>query len=641
MTHSFRNRKWLAVVALSTGVGLTACVDKTYDLDDVDFTIGVGTEQLVLPNNNSTMEIQLNDFLDLNNSDFVFIASKDNRFGLTEGDYYVFKEGDDIKPARPHVDEFTVEGINPTSIDMRIDLSGIIHAPAKGQHAPAVSYTIDKSWEQDVVKFNGSSDRGTEKRVPKEVMELTRVDISETLTLSVDFTHLNGVINNIQEVFIQLPAYFNMTDAERRGGTVEQVVTDKATNTIRMVNVKTADIVTLTFGVTGLEVENSASLPATDAYAAYVPGGEGLNGTVAIKGNVFMRMTVNETVEIDPLEIASRDFSDFHVSVGLAMSDISVISATGRFNPTIDLTDMGSININDVPDFLSDGKVCIDLYNPEIHLFIDNNTDVDGTVTATLTAEYNDGTAPVVISVPQVAVSRNKLNQLCICRSAQGIDAKYTPVVVPNLTDLIKKIPDRITFTADAEAKHGADVPPSTFRLGDSNYAIVPAYEFITPLAFGEEAVISYNDTIDDINGDLDDVQLTRSTTLTVTANVKTRLPLFVDFSAYGIDVNGNRISDDDLNFSVNCSVDASDGTVVKDGTVEVVVSQKKEDALKRLDGIVFEANAAAAKRDGNGNIVDKMVGVGLNAYNQTLQLTDVQVVLKGYVVYDANDSDD
>ena len=199
-------------------------------------------------------------------------------------------------------------------------------------------------------------------------------------------------------------------------------------------------------------------------------------------------------------------------------------------------------------------------------------------------------------------------------------------------------MPKRISFSAESGAKHGDDVAPSTFRLGPNDYYIAPSYEFVTPLAFAEDAVITYSDSIDDINGDLDDVELSKDATITLTANVKTQLPLFLNFEAHGVDVNGNNISIDDLEFNVECNVDASDGSAVKEGKLKVVASQKKSDALKRLDAIAFTAKASAAKRDDNGNITEKQVGVRLNAYNQTIQLTDIELTLKGRVIYDAND---
>lgn len=630
--------KWNALMAICVGTLMVGCVDKNYDLEDVDLTIGVGTDQLVLPNNNSTMAIQLDDILDIDGSDIVFIAGEDNVFGFDNGDYYVYKEGNDIKTSRPEVDPFTVEGIKPKSIDMHLDLSSYIHTPAKGQHAQRVSFPLNFEREQTVVTFFGSSDKNGEKRVPKEVVELNHLDITETLTMTVDFTVLNGIIDDIKEATLKLPTFFTMSNVRKTAGTCS-VSTDTQNNYISLTDIKTKDVIQLQFSVTGLNVARASGIPEDGEFAVFIAGKEDEKGTVALGGQVDMGLAIDTNVEVTPEELNSKDFSDFRISVGLVMSDIVVTSATGKFNPEINLTDMGSIDIDDVPDFLSDNDVSIDLYNPQLYLVIDNNTDIDGYVVGKLTAEYEDGTAPVSVSIPEISIPRSKESKICICRNTEGVDqTKYQPVIVPNLTDIVKKMPKRISFSAESGAKHGDDVAPSTFRLGPNDYYIAPSYEFVTPLAFAEDAVITYSDSIDDINGDLDDVELSKDATITLTANVKTQLPLFLNFEAHGVDVNGNDISSDDLEFNVECNVDASDGSAVKEGKLKVVASQKKSDALKRLDAIAFTAKASAAKRDDNGNITEKQVGVRLNAYNQTIQLTDIELTLKGRVIYDAND---
>ena len=627
-------------VAFCVGVLVAGCVDKDYDLGDVDLTIGVGTDQLVLPNNNSTMAIQLDDVLDIDGSDIVFIAEENNDFSFDYGDYYVYKKGDNITTAHPEVDPFTVEGIRPTSIDMHIDLSAYVHAPAKGQHAQRVSFPIEFTKEQTVVTFFGSSNKDGEKRVPKEVLELNHLDITETLTMNVDFTSLDGIVNDIKEADLKLPEYFLMAEVRKTAGTCN-VSTDTQHNVITLSEIKTKDVIQLVFNVTGLDMQQAQGIPEEGEYAVFIAGENDEKGIVALGGQVDLTLSVDTNAELDPVNLASRDFSDFHLSVGLVMSDIIVTSATGKFNPEIDLSDLGGINIDDVPDFLSDNGVSVDLYNPQLHLVIDNNTDIDGYINGTLTAEYDDGTAPVSVIVPEFPISRNSLSKICICRNTDGVDQTlYQPVIVPNLTDIVKKMPKHISFSAEAGAKHGDDVAPSTFKLGPNDYYIAPSYEFLTPLAFAEDAVITYTDSIDDINGDIDDIQLSKEASVTLTANVKTKLPLFINFEAHGVDVNGNDISPDELQFSVECDINASDGTEVKEGTLQVVASQKKEDALKRLDAIAFTVNAAAAKRDANGNVIDRKVGVRLNAYNQTIQLTDIELTLRGRFIYDANDDE-
>ena len=71
----------------------------------------------------------------------------------------------------------------------------------------------------------------------------------------------------------------------------------------------------------------------------------------------------------------------------MSLGTIVITEATGKFDPEIKLEDLGSVDINDVPDFLTDKDVTIDLYNPVIDLVVTSDIDVAGVVYSTLTAE--------------------------------------------------------------------------------------------------------------------------------------------------------------------------------------------------------------------------------------------------------------
>ena len=81
---------------------LSACVDDSYDLSDVDLTMGFGADNLSLPGNNSTKEIQLDQVLKLDGNEYVRIAEN--------GDYYLTAEGQGGE-AHPMVDPIVIDGI--------------------------------------------------------------------------------------------------------------------------------------------------------------------------------------------------------------------------------------------------------------------------------------------------------------------------------------------------------------------------------------------------------------------------------------------------------------------------------------------------------------------------------------------------
>lgn len=69
------NKSKMLVCLLSCGMLTlgTGCTDNDFDLSKIDTTIGIGGDELTLPTN-STENIMLDDVLELNNSDLVYIA---------------------------------------------------------------------------------------------------------------------------------------------------------------------------------------------------------------------------------------------------------------------------------------------------------------------------------------------------------------------------------------------------------------------------------------------------------------------------------------------------------------------------------------------------------------------------------------
>ncbi len=62
------------------------------------------------------------------------------------------------------------------------------------------------------------------------------------------------------------------------------------------------------------------------------------------------------------------------------------------------------MNINDVPDFLTDKDVTIDLYNPVIDFVVTSDIDVAGVVYSTLTAEDEHGNNIAKVVIPKIDV---------------------------------------------------------------------------------------------------------------------------------------------------------------------------------------------------------------------------------------------
>ena len=151
-------------------------------------------------------------------------------------------------------------------------------------------------------------------------------------------------------------------------------------------------------------------------------------------------------------------------------------------------------------------------------------------------------------------------------------------------------------------------------------------------MAFAENAVIVYKDSLDDWNDDVKDLELSDNAYVELTGDVESRVPVFLDIKAEPLDVNGKVIGSDRLKVEIPNGVEASvDGLTPSNTAISVKISQQEAKALQQLDGVRFTVTGSASK---NGQSV---TGINLNARDHTLKLTNIKVKVKGKVIGDFN----
>ena len=72
MKKVFKTSKLFMLTAVCSSALLLGCTNADYDLDKVDYTLGLGGGQLTLPSNNSVI-VKLDDILNLGNIDLISI----------------------------------------------------------------------------------------------------------------------------------------------------------------------------------------------------------------------------------------------------------------------------------------------------------------------------------------------------------------------------------------------------------------------------------------------------------------------------------------------------------------------------------------------------------------------------------------
>lgn len=581
-----------AIAMIATGAFVAgACTNSDYDFNNIDNTVGIGGE-LTLPGS-STDTIKLADVLDLDNSDCVKV--RDN------GDYVFEQTGDEIEVTEIRVDGFTIMEKLTSGQAFVIDLESMAKKNAKAHARTKFSNT------QRIRRFvyDGHSD---------DVVDLTRVSINPaSMDLSVHFPQgLSSVMPTIDKLQFFMPEYIVIGSVSGNGnGTLSHSGT----------------VITLT----GVNTSRDLSLTVTTDELVFsadnMDNGELTieNGDITLTGDIDM--SLEATLDITGTPSQTR----FEINNTFNLDTFKPVSAVGKFDPSINLNSLGNIEINGVPEFLTDGDVRADLDNPQIMVAINNTMNATGLVNGTITAT-KDGRKTASVTVPQMTIHPATTTNICICRRKTAeIEAEYgsNAYEVPELSTLIETIPDNISFDAEAMADKTKE---SEFML-DHTYTIAPKYSVEAPIAFAENASIVYKDSIDGWHKDLEDYDLSDDACITVTANIENRVPAYLTLTATPIDENGNDISTD-VNVEVSGTVIASpDGEESAYTPLTINITKKTADAMKKIDGLRLTIQGKAKSEDGT----DSVTGKTLNSKKHFLIARDVKIKVTGKIIADFN----
>lgn len=593
LNHNLKHHLLPSALLVAGFLTLTGCTNNDYDLNNVDATMGFGSESLVIPNS-STKDIQLKDVLDLKEGGCVVTDAAGN---------YLFQlAGGDVEAAKPNISPIILDVTNV--FDGIISLSSTASTGAKARRAPGSSLHI-ASPKVMMFEYHGND---------KAVKSLNEAEIDETTTnnisIKLDFSNISAAVSNIESATLTLPAYLSISQVNSKGNGVPTLNGSKVTVT----GISTARPLELSLNTQKLDFTNQ-----NDHGSLLIN-----NGAIDLTGYFSIAMQCNVTG-------AMPDNPTIKAKIGVADRTITMRSATGIFDPTINLSSLGEVDVTGLPDFLDDDDVVADLDNPQILLTVNNNMDVAATVSATVIST-KEGRELARVTLPEMSVAKNGLSKICICRQKTSeLTQQYGEAnvyAVSNLSTLINRIPDHIKIV-DVNAHAKAEVATIVFG---KEYQVKPSYKVNAPLAFGENANIVYEDSFTGWNDDIDELDLAEGTYIEVTANVENKVPAYLTVKAYPVDAQGNKI-EDKLLIEIPDEVAAStDGTTAVTTPITMKITPKVKNSLKQLDGLVFRLEGSAKSANGN-----KVTGISLNEREHTLKLNDIKVKIVGKIIGDFN----
>ena len=651
-------RSAIALLVLNGTFVVASCTNEDIDLNEIDTTIGVGANGFTLPAS-STNEIKLADVLTLNEGDCVQTLPADSG-AFKKGDYQ-FKKADKITAATPKVKQVSFGSPQVLDNNFSIDITDEMASAAKIIDLPIGQMKFPLQ-EKEIASFSFSGNG------EPAVVRLNHASTEEVIKLDLNFARVNTVIKRANFVLV----FPNFIEAELlrnkctgfndpEGMESLELVYDKQTgkNQLKLTNANLKYNKHVELSLTGL-TNFSTTLPSSDNgdYLVVNPSTVRLNGHIKMSGEIdahYLKSNIQQGT------YAVNNYINFGQT-------INITSATGYFDPDINI-DPSTVEIGgDIPDFLTDDKVMIDLANPTIKLQVKNNMDAKGNVKARMTAFYDDAKRDsafiivdgIVVNPHKGSLTESTTTTVVICREGtsgtrDGIqyivkgnknDKKQTGKATEktDLGELLTRIPKSFKFYIDANTDQTYESSFDLYdpaREGDTSargqgYKIDPNYEFVAPFDLNPGSTIVYNDTIDDWNKDLrkNEIELYEGKVY-ATANIYNGTPLTLEMTPTAIGVDKKPLANVKVNViggtNNTLTVPSNFNMPVGSGKtpIQLEIVRYEGGSFKDLDGLLFSVVATSSTRG------------TLNSETQKIVIDDIKIKIDGKVSINLDSKDD
>ena len=570
---------------LSFPLWTVSCVDNKYDLDkDIDMTVNVGGEHLTIPAGSSDTAY-LSKIIEVEEGDILQPDAATRVYHLTKKD--------DI-----NVEPTTVKEVTISETTTNLSPTEIVNATSSSVEVPATVTTFGD--------FEAKSNNIDE--ALKELGALyakAPVDLILTIDFqkeqSLNFTRVQA--NKLKIVF---PDYIVFKAEEGIQG--HELILDG------QVLSENGSSYSRTLKVEGYKFSENAG-------AGKKPNG----GTLTIEGVISMEGEV-VTSGVSGTGILS-------LVPKTVLREMTANSVTGVIQPEIK-AETTNIELNDLPDFLKDEETRMDITNPVILLRAENQLETPVEVDAVLTPMKGNaqidgkevkvgsgyGKTPVVLASGKNVIALSRTGECTI----EGVTSN---VKVEDINNLLETIPDDIEVDLQPVVRNEGYY---TAELGRA-YEMPSSYEVDVPLSFEHNLNIVYNDSVQDLNKDLNDLDKVILKKANVLLTVDNAIPLKLQLKPENVlikDVYGNELTavkktiEEDKQYVT----ESTDGE--KPVTSELVLNLTSEDTafLSKIDRICFKLTA----------VPGSATGVPLKD-TQWLKVTSIKLSVPGGVNVDLN----
>lgn len=567
---------------LSFPLWTVSCVDNKYDLDkDIDMTINVGGEHLTIPAGSSDTAY-LSKIIEVEEGDILQPDAATRVYHLTKRD--------DIDVDPTTVKEVTISSANT---DLKQELVGSDDGGSGS-----------KTTELDVK----NNLRAEASDIDEALIELGALGAKTPTSLTLAFEFLNtgnltfGSVT-AKNLEIQLPDFLMFEKGEVEEGNKLILNNEELKNAQKVLHV-----------------------------IGYQFGGKAGEGEIPDKNRTI---TINGLVTMQGQVVTSgiNGSGSLTMTLDVTLEEMTANSVTGVIQPEIK-AETTNIELNDLPDFLKDEETRMDITNPVILLRAENQLETPVEVDAVLTPMKGNaqidgkevkvgsgyGKTPVVLASGKNVIALSRTGECTI----EGVTSN---VKVEDINDLLETIPDDIEVDLQPVVRNEGYY---TAELGRA-YEMPSSYEVDVPLSFEQNLNIVYNDSVQDLNKDLNDLDKVILKKANVLLTVDNAIPLKSQLKPENVlikDVYGNELTavkktiEEDKQYVT----ESTDGE--KPVTSELVLNLTSEDTafLSKIDRICFKLTA----------VPGSATGVPLKD-TQWLKVTSIKLSVPGGVNVDLN----
>ncbi len=603
-------RYLIAGLPLAALAILTGCVDDNYDLANIDTSVEVPVNDLVIPVN--VGPVTLNSVIDIEDSGSITKEPYTGSDPALQGkDIYVYNYNGDFDSNEIKINDFSVkapEDIEPSVVHVEL----FDNPAASKRRAPGLgtfSYNMNRMSTDFQYNIND---------VDLEVLSINqittpKVTFSTRLQLPSDVKGMTKQLE-LENVKLNFPKGLYSEDGS------------PAKATMGTYDPKTGDLFIPSYtsqnGVVDLTL--TAQLLDLDVMGVTLNNGHfDYEGAIAVESG---------TLHLTPIQDAYTFPGEFDVDIDYNLSNFDITTFTGKIDYEIEGLEFDDAMLNDIPDFLAQDDTRIRIANPQIYLSISNSCaqyGLGGVTGLEVTPYRNDRPGSTLRMNEDIRVGHDK-----------G-DGPYKFAISPegsNLTPISSYTnATKLLFSSLGDVLYGDGIPQkikvafpdphvdgtaTKFPLGQRLPSIKGSYVFRAPLALADGSQIIYSGTEDDWSSDeLNDLYVKR---LEVTADITSTIPLEVRLSAQILNEDGTHMG--------KCEATPLPALADNYPVTITITPDEGYEYIQNIDGIFYKAWAISNSDATNPGDVPAL------SPEQTLKLDNIRVRVSGKYLHPDKD---